>query len=542
MRYWSGASGNARSLGSCRVTANAWPRRAGRLVLGLALVAGTIGSGRADAQYNGEVQSSAEPWVAQLLQNYTSGDPQSCSGVVVANSWVLTAAHCTQAGAGETRKPTVLQVAIGSTGLTRTPRGQVTTGSAVFRSVDQQANPEKVVRAPNWLRGKAADVALVNVGPINGSRALPLAFEQSVVNRPGPVTFYGYGRRDFLAGPGTLNPLQRTPDGAYVRDPGCDGFNDTMFACYRPSSQAPLRTGTTSLLTGDSGSAALVLESGAWQVQGVAGILDGSNVPTSPDSSAGRVGATSVLAPGPTPLPSTMGDWIRTITSMPAFAPDTILVDRRTGNRWLTRADGYRSSLSVRDLGCFLARRLPIRVLNRIEIDTVPERVGVSVTCDPIRGRPTTSTTAPPTTTSTTRPVEGPVVLQSLSGFGRSNASANTFTLGAVMSVKGGGGLTPVQDLQSGGPTSALSFICTDPSTGSFTASGGAAFGSETLTSARGDVRIYVPQISGVGTPDGECRVTSVFLRAIDGSKQEFPDEQALAAAGLSAKFSIAQS
>jgi alpha-tubulin suppressor-like RCC1 family protein len=320
---------------------------------------------------NGWEQNAAPPWSALLITNKLLGlrEEPACSGAVVGDGWVLTAAHCVVDGKGRTVARKGLRVLIGRADRDATNQGAAY-GVASIRV------------APGYGTATGPDVALVQLQLFDSERwsALPLAFEQTAVDQAGGVTVYGYGNTGFVPkkkggfesqkgnylqqGAGLL---WKSPDGAFVRDASCDM---SPYICLRPNAQ-------TQTMGGDSGSAWLRWVSGAWQIIAVHhGVLNPVSpyVPTVPSLATSTLRAT---ADG-----SAVLEWVRDVAALPVPPVGSIVRDPASGAAWLMGGDRYRRSIPTGgDYNCLVDQGARVINLSSITLDTIPERVGTQARC-----------------------------------------------------------------------------------------------------------------------------------------------------------------
>lgn len=330
------------------------------LTLGLALAA--LLSGGAAAMSNAKTVAPP-PWIALVVSNDgPSGGPgpTGCTGTVVGSGWVLTAAHCVYDD--DDRRVAASKISVE---LNRRNFNDPGDRGAVSHRVG------RVAVMPGYPAMNANDAALLQLVGFDAARwnAVPLARERPVVNEASGVTLFGYG--DYRWRTATESEgeavLRKSPQGAFRRQPSCDNG----FICIR----AP---GATKAMTGDSGGPFLRWVSGAWQIIGVAAEVDDRRRDGAQDP-VRAVGALSARPPS-----KVLIDWVRSVAGLPVPPAGTIVRNRSNGASWLVTGDGYRNWIPTGgDWLCLVGRGAPVRNLDQVMIDSIPDRVGTHARCSP---------------------------------------------------------------------------------------------------------------------------------------------------------------
>ncbi len=168
---------------SLRTTARSLLATAALVVAPLA-VTGVV-AGSAEAIVGGSsVPNGKYAFMASVQDRGSEGsDGHFCGGSVIAERWVLTAAHCME---GE--RPRALQVVVGRTDLEQTGRGQT-------------AKVERIVVHPKYAETGTFDAALIKVDRALNVPKIALAplRNQSLERSGTKLTVTGWGTEFFLA-------------------------------------------------------------------------------------------------------------------------------------------------------------------------------------------------------------------------------------------------------------------------------------------------------------------------------------------------------
>ena len=314
----------------------------------------------------GFTPTEAPPWVARLVSDNRS----LCTGALVADQWVLTAAHCVDGS--------VMTITLG--------RLVVDSGEGITRT----AAPTNMIVHPDWPGCTDSvcnfDAALVRLdSPVPDHwEVLPLLPDSAGMARGEDVSYMGYG----LTGPDTIaTELQQTPDGAFSFDGRCLTltFLDAL-VCLRQEGSSVVRGG-------DSGGPWLARKEGAWVHVAV---HDGGDDPElgtfTPDIRA----------------------WVRVQAGLETFVAGDVLKDKVNGTAWLMASDGFRVRIPNRTvLECLKDAGANVRHRLAVEVSAIPERVGVDATCDPA-ATPTVVPTASATPTAVPTPTATATVAPTL--------------------------------------------------------------------------------------------------------------------------------
>jgi hypothetical protein len=307
-----------------------------------------------------------EKWNAMVFW----GGHNLCSGALVGNGWVLSAAHCLFDEKGNKLSLSGFSIAIAKT--------SASSSDGALYTVDN-----RTTIMPNYVAGQQNDAALFHLANFPSDRwnAIPLAFEDSVVNGSGEVSFYGYGSTGWVPKPYHTN--KQVEDGTLLKSPDKTIFRAPNTFCWAAAFSCFTSDGfVTRLMNGDSGGPLVRKVSGAWQLIAVA-----DNVHSKyRDESGSPAGATSTLqwVGAPTVPTYRMLNWVRDTMGVQAPQPGTILQNQLTGTSWLVATDGYRNWIPTGDdFNCFRSQGHQLISEPQVVIDETPDRVGTWATCTP---------------------------------------------------------------------------------------------------------------------------------------------------------------
>lgn len=195
---------------------------------------------------------------------------QFCAGTVIAERWVLTAAHCLHSETGEIMDPSALRVGAGVTNLQNENSVREVTVTSLF------LHPDYIPGGTNTRN----DIALMELAQPTGVPALPL-YAGDPENIPGsPAIVVGWGAINFsetepLVFPTALQQatvplvsravcnLPQSYNGAIAEGQMCAGF----------------QSGGVDACVGDSGGPLMVLEGGEFRQVGVVSFGRGCALP-----------------------------------------------------------------------------------------------------------------------------------------------------------------------------------------------------------------------------------------------------------------------
>jgi hypothetical protein len=273
-----------------------------------------------------------------------------CSGALVSQSWVLTAAHCVrQGGTGAILPADDFSLLIGKS----SPADK----EGATASVDRVVALQDYRQANNYL---VNDLALLHIGPQaplpSNSAPLPLAFSLSAVPAGTDVQWFGYGWNQITHNAGSL--LQATRPGDWVVQSNCGGAGDVCLD--------PVHGATSYPAEGDSGSPIVALLRG--------GYVDDAAF-TGPGGLSGPQYGSSVAA---------HLSWIRQTAGLPVVAANTIVRDPSTAASYLVESDGFRHWIPTGgDYLCFTAKGTPVQNMAAFALESIPQDFTANATCTP---------------------------------------------------------------------------------------------------------------------------------------------------------------
>jgi hypothetical protein len=310
----------------------------------------------------GQAQTYVDrPFVARIS---VSGK-QHCTGVVVADRWVLTASHCVrEVATGKAIGP--LTVELRRTSVSDNSSNNTwTSGVSV---IDTKATVKG-----NVLVG---DVALLHTNGAMPSwaRAIPVALSRPPVGTT--LTTWGWGRISRDGQPSSY--LMKSADGDV-------SVGNCPTAAFTNVGQLCLHGATSRLWAGDSGGPATWWVNGFWQIV--------STFSSYPDlNHSAYYGWVSEWPAVGSPVPYDTRGWIERTIGAPQVASNTILRDAATGTAYLLGSDGYRRWIPTGgDYQCLVSKGSPVsNSFPMRTIQAVPEAVGQHATCTPTAPPPQT--------------------------------------------------------------------------------------------------------------------------------------------------------
>jgi hypothetical protein len=302
----------------------------------VALVALPLGAAPAGAIGQGTAISVAPPWAAYVTTVskflWTQTRESSCTGTIVGDGWILTAAHCVMKEDNKGRPTATLidqskfEIVLNRNDLTKTKQGG-------------QWEVDRVVVAPGWnpstITGDAALLRLKTALPAT-ARPMPIAPAGYTLADGQAVVAYGYGdtsetytKSDIAKGDyskyigDTSNVLRATQGASYTQVTNCTTEADW---CMK-------RNGPSSILHGDSG--------GPWVPDTANPFTLGI---TSYDADPQKTSPTTIewsLHAATRLTTSSIHDWIARTAGIITPVVGTIYRNPATGASWLAESDGF---------------------------------------------------------------------------------------------------------------------------------------------------------------------------------------------------------
>jgi hypothetical protein len=331
----------------------------------------------ASAVENGTAVAQAPPWSAYVVTGVhrkylglEQAADYSCTGTIIADDWVLTAAHCVYNEQLTSQLPlSSLRVILGRSDLSQTLTGGQWTVDRVEVDHDFKHSPSP----PN------ADVALLHLHGALPGAALPMALAPQGF-APGslqPVSAYGYGlvsayyvnvggqwELDYKS-PQTVyaTHLHVTQPGSYEVDGGCSTAALWCFSDIGPSQVSP----------GDSGGP-WVTDTQNPSILGVQSTIAGAKQTSAHSFSYAFAGAPSVTT-------SSAQSWIDGVTGLTQAAHGTIYRNSSTGAAYLVDNSGFAEPIPTGgDYQCFVAQGHHVVNESTFKMAELP-KTSITATC-----------------------------------------------------------------------------------------------------------------------------------------------------------------
>jgi hypothetical protein len=333
----------------------------------------------ASAIENGTSVSTAPPWAAYIttVQKlfFIEASATRCTGTVIANDWVLTAAHCVMQD-DQNGNPTdtllpksIFEVVLGRSDLQ-------------YHWEGGQFTVDKIVVDPDWNPSKlTGDVALLHLKGSLPSAALPLPLAPSGYSlKDGQsVTSYGYGATSETYIPGAIKQHRwndYTPHFPHTLQETQPGSYTVQMSCTTAANWCMRDNGPSEILNGDSG--------GPWMPDAANPFLVGvSSQNYGPKVTSPTTVQWQYHLPTRLTTPSTY-NFITSTAGIPVPTADTIYRDPASGASWLAESDGFLHPIATgATYQCLTGKGDPVENHTAFYLDEIP-RSTAQATCSSV--------------------------------------------------------------------------------------------------------------------------------------------------------------